>query len=227
MKDFISKVTFGFLMAQLLPGAIVVFSFTCFFRDLCEPVSSLQNLLLNSGEFWFSSTLMTLIFLFISVSIGMLIHGWNWTVLAWLEYEAAEKGYETVRGDLPYHKLCLFLQIIISPVVMIYEVLSLLTARPLTSLTMDENVARLPDNKMQQFTFLQDFYLHFGQFYAHMGYAFLIALPCCLICCIVNFDWARLVIVICLYFLTSEFFLLGRIQLGSLFEAESILREEP
>ena len=90
MKDFISKVTFGFFMAQFLPGAIVVFSVTCLclWSDVSCPTLSVSELLLKSGGCWFNSTFGTIAFLFIAISIGMVIHGLNWAVLAWLEHKA-------------------------------------------------------------------------------------------------------------------------------------------
>lgn len=227
MKDFVSKVTFGFLMAQLLPGAVVVFAITCAMKvDLGKSDATLSQLLLHAGECWFKLTLTTIAFLFMAVAIGMLIHGFNWTVLAWLEHIQKEKGWESVRGDLYWHTLPVWLQLIISPCVMIVEILWLLSAKKLVYVIMDENVSRIRPDKMQQFTFLQEFYLHFGQFYAHMAYAFLITTICSLIWCINNWGSASLGIVFFFYFFTSTFFLLGRIQLGSLFGAEEELAKD-
>ena len=221
MKDFVSKVTFGFLMAQLLPGAVVVFALTCLYQDLRAPNIAVGQLLLNCTQGWFHSSLATILFLFVATAIGMLIHGLNWTILALLEHK-----YECVRGDIPWHKLPLWLQIIVSPYAMLIEIWWLIVAPNLVCLIMDENVPRIRADEMPQFTFLQEFYLHFGQFYAHMAYAFLIAVLCSLICLIANVGWARLGVSVSLYFCTSVFFLLGRIQLGSLFEAETILKNK-
>ena len=92
MKDFISKVTFGFLMAQLLPGAIVVFSINCVIKAVShESVITLKKLLTDVGQDWFRSTLSTVAFIFMAVAIGMIIHGLNWTVLAWLENRGEKK----------------------------------------------------------------------------------------------------------------------------------------
>jgi len=227
MKDFISKVTFGFFMAQFLPGAIVVFSVTCLclWSDVSCQTLSVREFLLKSGECWFNSTFGTIAFVFIAISTGMVIHGLNWAVLAWLEHKANEKNLETIRGHLGWYKLCFALQLIIAPLAMMLEIVWLLTASKITYLMMDENVSKLPADKMEQFTFLQDFYLNFGQFYAHMAYAFLVGTVCGAISLFQDFSLRRIGLFIGLYLLTSIFYLLGQIQLGSLFEAENALCE--
>ena len=227
MKDFISKVTFGFIMAQLLPGAVVVFAITCASSaKTCGSEEPFGQVILNVGSAWFGDSFMAVSFLLISVAVGMCIHGLNWAILAWLECVQEKKGWQSLRGDLYWHKLPVWLQLLVSPFAMIIEVLWLLTARKLKYLIMDENVSRIDSDKMPQFIFLQEFYLYFGQFYAHMAYAFLITTICSLICCIRSFGLARSAIVILFYFFTSMFFLLGRIQLGSLFGAEEQLAKD-
>ena len=224
MKDFISKVTFGFLMAQLLPGAVVVFAITCAsMSNTYGTEKSFQQITTNVGSAWFEDSFKTVSFLLISIGVGMFIHGLNWSVLAWLEWIQRKKGWKSLRGDLYWHKLPILLQLIISPFVMIIEIIWLLTAKKLYHLIMYENAPRIDSGKFSQFIFLQEFYLHFGQFYSHMAYAFLITTICILTCCIRSFGADRLVICVLFYLLTSMFFLLGRIQLGSLFKAEEEL----
>jgi len=217
MKDFISKVTFGFLMAQFLPGAVVVFSLTWALQDISKPSILFQQRIISIGEYWFSSTYLMIIFLFITVAIGMVIHGLNWTVLAWLE-----NRYDSYRESFG-HRWLFWIQIFVSPVKMLLELLWLLVAPSIDVLTMEENVGKINSKRMSQFLFLQEFYLHFGQFYAHMAYALLVTFICGISCCIYNYSLARLGMTVFVYFLTSLFFLLGRIQLGSLFKAERSL----
>jgi len=227
MKDFISKVTFGFLMAQLFPGALVVFAITCALSpDAYKSGESCRQIIMDVGSAWFVNNFKAASFLLVSIAIGMCIHGVNWAVLAWLEHVQEKKHWGTLRNELYWHKLPVWLQLLISPLAMIIEALWLLTAGNLDCLIMNENVSRINSNKMPQFTFLQDFYLYFGQFYAHMAYALLITTICIMICCIGNFGVSRLGIVVLSYFFTSIFFLLGRIQLGSLFWAEEQLLNE-
>lgn len=88
---------------------------------------------------------------------------------------------------------------------------------------MNENIPGISPDRMEQFNFLQDFYLHFGQFFAHMAYALLFTTVCACMCLVGRWDGSRVGIAILLYFSTSVLFLLGRIQLGSLFWAEAAL----
>lgn len=220
MKDFISKLTFGFLMAQFLPGSVVVFSSTYLACDISKPHCSIKQHFSEVGEYWFESIYLTIVFLFLSVAIGMVVHGLNWTVLAWLESK-----YDSSRESF-WHQKLLIIQVFLSPIKMIIELLWLLIAPNIEILTLMENVHKIKKEKMEQFYFLQEFYLNFSQFYAHMSYAFLITFIFSIICCVQNFSWKRLAISIVFYFLTSLFFLLGRIQLGSLFKAERDLFDE-
>jgi len=225
MKDFISKITFGFLMAQLLPGAIVVFAITCVTK-VDSDTTSLKELLENVGQDWFGTTLSTILFIFVAVSIGMMIHGLNWTVLAWLENKGDPQSLKSAR-ETWLHKRWFWLQLLLSPFFMVYEILNLLFRAPnIDCLTMDENISNIKEDSMESFLFLQEFYLNFGQFYAHVAYAFLITTICTLIHYINNRTCTIFMMLIFIYFLTSLFFLLGRIQLGSLFKAEIELAEK-
>jgi hypothetical protein len=224
MRDLISKVTFGFAMAQLLPGAIV-FSTIVFTLNRDDGIKGqgLYNQLKSMLEPWSSSAFGVVVFLIISTGIGMLIHGLNWTVLAWLENRNGGEA-KPVR-ETKWHKWSFWKQLLSGPLIMICELLYLLFKAPnIESLTMDENVSDIKEKQMKQFQFLQDFYLHFGQFYAHTSYALLVVLVCGIICCVQNPTKLNLYIAFGLYFLTSFFFLLGRIQLSSLFKAETSLR---
>jgi len=226
MKDFISKVTFGFIMAQLLPGVVVVFAITYAAIGGCKDED--QNLMIqlaNVTALWFSSTFAMAAFGLTAVAIGMLIHGLNWAILAWLENQE-DPGHPKPVRTTSWHKWHLWKQLISAPLIMIYEILHLLfKARNLDSLTMDENISHLKADQVTQFQFLQDFYLHFGQFFAHMAYAFLVALACFLICCIRSPSWSEGCIVFGVYLITGLFYLLGRIQLSSLFKGETTLRK--
>jgi len=226
VKDFISKVTLGFLMAQLLPGAVVIFAITCSVKvELDEITITIPQLFLQAGESWFSSTFKTITFLFMAVATGLLIHGLNWTIWAWLENRACPRKSKPVRESF-WHKLPFLAQIFLGPLKMILEILYLLIAPNINQLTLDENAPNIKQEYMQQFLFLQEFYLYFGQFYAHMAYAMLITMFCSLICCIRNFSGGFCSLTVVLYFVTSIFFLLGRIQLSSLFKAEITLKEQ-
>ncbi|HNY77262.1 MAG: hypothetical protein RBS72_02630 [Sedimentisphaerales bacterium] len=226
MKDFISKVTFSFLMAQLVPGMVVVMAFTCIATsggseaDVC-----LETMLTRIEGWWFASAFRTVAFLFMSCAVGMLIHALNWTVLAWVENRDGIDDPKPVR-ETRYHRLPLWTQLLIGPLVMAYEVLTLVLKAPnLARLTMGENLKCFKQDCEWRFQFLQEFYLHFGQFYAHTAYALLLTTVLCVVNilrrpCLINFT-----VTIIAYLLTSVLFLFGRVQLGTLFRAETELAE--
>jgi hypothetical protein len=224
MKDFFSKLTFGFLMAQFLPGAVVVFAVRCAFADKdCQPGDTLWHTASEIGSSLFSNTFDAVALGLLAVGVGMFIHGMNWAVLAWLEHVSNVRHWQSVRGDLWWHKWPMWLQLLLSPVFMLVEIVWLLVRASLLDLLMEENVSHVSSDKMEQFNFLQDFYLHFGQFFAHMAYAVLFTTLCACVCVIGRWDASRIGLAILFYFTTSGLFLLGRIQLGTLFQAEADL----
>jgi hypothetical protein len=198
MKDFVSKITFGFLMAQLLPGAVIVFAVSSFFVETNESDALIRQIIFEVAEIWTGTTFKIILFLFISVGAGMLIHGLNWTVLAWIEHKCPN---HSVRDHWFWHKKTLCFQLLFSPLQMFAEIAMMFFAPNLGVLIMNENVSHLNSDKMSQFTFLQEFYLHF----------------------VMDFCLTWFLSLLVFYFLSSAFFLLGRIQSGSLFEAEQHL----
>ncbi len=152
----------------------------------------------------------------------MVIHGLNWAVLACLE----NSNGKTVR-EAPWHNQRFIYQLLYSPFVMIYELIRfLLWGANIGQCTMDENVCELNQDKMQQFQYLQEFYLYFGQFFAHTAYALLISWICSAFCLVKKPTFLRVLVSFLLYIGTSLFFLFGRIQLGTLFKAENKLKEK-
>jgi len=224
MKDFVSKITFGFLMAQLLPGTLVIATITCSVRlGENELMTCLPQVLKCIEDLWFKTTFSTVAYLFAAVAAGMLIHGLNWTILAWLENWGHPDKPKSVR-ERRWHKWTLWKQWLLAPVLMFYEVGTLIFKAPdIDHLTMDENVKDIKSEYMGQFQWLEEFYLHFGQFFAHMAYALLITGLASLICLVRSRSLGSLVLVTVLYLLTGVFYLLGRAQLGSLFKAEDAL----
>lgn len=141
MKDFISKVTFGFLMAQLLPGALVVASITCSLGlGHGRSIACLPQVLSCIENQWFKSAFSTVAFLFVAVAVGMLIHGLNWAILAWLENWGHPDDPRPVR-ERPWHRWPIWRQLLVGSVVMAREVWTLISKAPdIEHLTMDENV---------------------------------------------------------------------------------------
>ena len=117
MKDFISKVTFGFIMAQLLPGAVVVFAITCTLdTKTCGSEEPFQQVILNVGSAWFGDSFKAASFLLISVAVGMCIHGLNWAILAcWSAFKKKRAGsllgVTCIGINCPYGFSCLSLRL--------------------------------------------------------------------------------------------------------------------
>jgi len=226
-KEVFSKFTFGFLMAQLFPGVVAV-SAVCLAARVSgaeEPVTDLSGFAVSAWEGMFTKPAWIPAFLFVAVGTGMLIHGLNWTVLAWLENHADGEESKSASKSL-WHGWPVVLQLLLGPIKMVLEILWLLIALGLEKLKMEENVSRIKPKHMPNFIFLQEFYLYFGQFYAHTAYALLFATVCWLVTlCHVGWSVSRALLLAALYLGASVFFLIGRVQLTTLFKAELELRE--
>lgn len=229
MKDVFSKITFGFLMAQFVPGCVAVVAISMVF-NFCDPsVTHFISLMSLSFDVWFDSGTKQLMFVFLSMGAGMAIHGLNWAMLAFLEsYFGRDSG---VPDDLlplrdnPWHSRRIGVQLLFGPGWLVYEIYLFVTkARNLNEILVDENVGLIPKDKMAAFDFLQDFYLSFAQFYAHISYALVLFIFPSLIFTLMHQSFSDLEILICLYFMASYFFLIGRVQMSSLFKAETKLK---
>ena len=224
-KEVFSKFTFGFLMAQLFPGIVAVSAVSLAVRaSRTEQV--VEDLWPFMGTVWeemFTKPIWIPLYLFLAVGTGMLIHGLNWTVLAWLEnHKNIEKPKPAWKSF--WHRRLILFQLLAGPIKMVAEILWLLSARGIRPLVMEENAPRIKPDYMPNFTFLQDFYLYFAQFYSHTAYALLISIPCFIITlCSVGLTIGRCGLLLLLYCATSIFFLLGRVQLTTLFKAELML----
>lgn len=237
MKDFISKITFGFFMAQLVPGVIVIYSLSLLYYSI-HPyhefvcLSAATNQIL---DFWSDQLKHVILFLGLSIASGMLLHGLQWAILGFLEnhYAINEEGKTAELAslaDLGFHKLKPIYQILLGPGRILYEIYEFLfKAKGIKELAIEENVGDIDESKMEGFNFLQDFYLHFAQFYAHTSYALLI-LFMCLIPAIVfhhsfNYSWWHLALLALIWVMSGFFFLISRIQLTALFSAEWSLKK--
>ena len=225
MRDLISKVTFGFLMAQLFPGALLAFALTfLYFSVLPSRYGSVYQAVNTVMATWETGSLgRILVLLGVCTGLGMFIHGLHWAVVGRLE-----SRYGSV-FDSYWHDLAIWKQVLLGPVKMIREVGDLLFREgDIRSAGVRENVPRVPADRFAHFQFLQDFYLHSAQFFLHTSYAMLA-------CCggIIAFSvmggltLRRAGIVLLLYVATGLFFVLGRVQLHSLFRAEDELAQHP
>jgi len=185
------------------------------------------DFLLSVCNAWFDSVPRAITFLFLAVGTGMMIHGLQWTVLAWLEKHKDPQNLQAAHRMFYHAKFPVVLQILLGPFIMICEFGWILaTCRDLDRLLMEENAPFLNPEDMPVFNFLQEFYLHFAQFYAHTAYALLVSVPCMAATwSILGYTPNRWILVAGLYLSAGAFFILGRVQLGSLFSAEWDLRK--
>ncbi len=227
-KELLSKFTFGFLMAQFFPGAVAVFAVALaadsYAADEQSPglwpaACSLYGHMLETPS-------RIAIYAFLAAGTGMLIHGLHWTVLAWLENHG-NSGKPRPSRESFWHRRCILFQLVFGPIKMVIETLWLLVAPNLKSLAMEENVPRVRPARMPNFIFLEEFYLYFGQFYAHTAYALLLSMGC-LVVALFRVGWTVNggLLIAGTYLGTSIFFLLGRVQLATLFIAERALCDQ-
>ena len=230
MKDLISKLTFGFLMAQFVPGGIAI----CSICLLCISKArgdkeSIVELADAAVALWLVGLPRTIVFVVLCTGAGMVIHGVHWAVLSYFESFTFRKKVERSNDIWKtfWHGYPIYKQIFLGPVKIVVETLCfLLFGSGIENLATQENVPHIKKHKMEAFDFLQGFYLHFAQFYAHTGYALLVSLICLFIfICRSGPSWSKFFLFLAVYVLTGVFFVLGRIQLTTLFKAERELRE--
>jgi hypothetical protein len=85
MEQFLSRFTFGLLMAQVFPGGVFVLTLTAPLLAARRAPKQMSELFSDVGNLWFSSTKSTVLFLFLAGGVGMFLHGVSWIVMAWLE----------------------------------------------------------------------------------------------------------------------------------------------
>lgn len=224
MDQFLSRFTFGLLMAQIFPGSILLLSLTCPVLASRQPFSaSMSELFMAVGSLWFGFTKSTVVFFFLAGGLGMLLHGVSWMVLAWLENHNAT--FTPVRQSF-WHEWPIISQILVGPVKMVRELFSVLKAPNIDKLAMHETGASISPVDKPIYDFFQDFYLYFSQFYAHTAYALLFSIaPLIWTWAVMGFTWRRGALLLLLYFAASIFFLIGRVQYASLGKTEKALED--
>jgi hypothetical protein len=237
VKDFISRLTFGFVMAQLFPGAVTVFAITfaylSFEGELPDQVVASTDMVLRKWQQGDPAHLLFLAGLF--VAFGMLIHGVHWTVLGALERTRAEAAVDPSSDsmfDLQWDRRPIAVHLFTAPARLFRELVLVGRRKGFVQTSIRENVARISSDFMKQHEFMQDFYLYTAQFFAHTAYALMLCVLA-LSAYMIRFDRhgmvtygfspRRLFLLILLYFGTSAFFILARVQLHSLFRAEQDL----
>lgn len=225
MKDLVNRFAFGFVMAQLFPGATAVFAvgFAYFTIESSQP----DGLIATSDSVlhkWGTTEMPQRLFLIgLCIGFGMFIHGLQWATIGSLEHRAPRSSiYETA-----WYQQRLWKQILRGPARIVREMYELVfRTQGITRASVYESVTEIPHDRIGQFDFLQEFYLAIGQFFLHMAYALLLLIGSIVTYVIAyGVTWRRLVVFALAYLLTGLFFILGRIQMCSLFDAEKALRD--
>src|SRR4029077_16587213 len=136
MKDILTKATFGFFMAQLFPGSVIVFSIAFVYA---VSQGSAPNSILATADrvltLWNSDSVPQQLFLLaLCIGAGMFVHGIHWTLLGYLENKN-KSIFNSYDCTLPF-----WLQVVIAPVKLILDTVELfLLARHIKSITLTEN----------------------------------------------------------------------------------------
>jgi len=206
-------------MAQLFPGAVAVLSAGFLFQILSSPqpdsfLISIQSTIAD----WGALTLTAQLFLAgLCVGAGMAIHGIHWSVIGY---------YESTEGNDVFHSfwynMPLIFQVLLGPPKIVGETAIMVWgAKTIQGAAVPENVPQIHKDLFPHFEFLQEFYLYSAQFFAHTAYALVISLASAIAFVAVNgLTPRRLAIAIVVYLACGVFFVLGRVQLSSLFSAE-------
>ena len=220
MNDLVNKLAFGFIMAQFVPGAILVLSFTFFFFDFSlNPKPNIEQLIEFTASYWNAGVSLKVVFTLLAAIAGMIIHGLNWAVLGYYESIYSEGGVSQTWWSKHLSPIG---YLTIGPILSIWElVVFLCCGWDISRVAIDENATEINKDGFLAFTFLQDFYLHFAQFYAHTAYAMVFSIIGFSVLARIYSIWDTLgFVIICMYPLSGLLYLLSRIQFFSLFNAE-------
>ena len=221
-------------MAQLFPGLVAVISCTLAFSSIGSKEVSVLAAIGSAINLWTKTITTSLTLLFLSICAGMAIHGLHWAVMGFMErYDPSKKNCDYMTEPKPvsesfWHDMRMAIQIILGPIKICYEIyLFLFKKSSVKAVAIEENVPFIPNDRMEQLHNIQDFYLHFAQFYAHTSYA-LITLILSLVAftLVSGFTPKRVLLLVLVYVIIGFFFVISRIQFRAEFAAECELRED-
>jgi hypothetical protein len=219
MKDFFGKVTFGFIMAQLFPGAVAVLSLSFLYSTLgtVQPDSLLGAIRATAAGWGAASTTAQLFLAGLCIGAGMAIHGIDWSVVGFYEKTTGKAIFDTF-----WHQRRIAIQILLGPLKILGESgMFLFKAKDIRSAAVEENAPKISKDFFPHFEFFQEFYLYNAQFFTHTAYALLASLSSIVVfICTYGITPRRLLAAALVYITCGLFFVLGRIQLSSLFAAE-------
>lgn len=217
MRDFISKMTFGLLMAELFPGALLLFALSFFYFSLPPTVSpSLYqevNVVIAAWET--GSVLRSLVLLGLCFGAGLFIHGLQSAVAGALEARFGSAA------DSYWHDKPIWVQVIAGPVKIVREVIELLfLTKGVGAAATGAGVGTTDAAKIAGIEIAEDRYLHIGEFFVHTAYAIVfsfVALGTFMI--FGGVSLRRLLLLVLIWLAAGLFFVLGRIQLQSMSRA--------
>lgn len=225
MKDVVSRIVSGFIMAQLFPGALLVFSLSILYFSLppSNPASLYQvaNSVVTSLES--ASVLRNLALFGFVTGAGMFIHGLHRAVV----------GAVVQRSGSPFrsgaYEGALWLQILIGPAVILREIFDLLfRTKGIRAASVSESIPPIEPALVAHVHRIQDLHLDLARFFLHTAYALIGTLGSLAgFILVAGFTWRRLSLLLVLYLLTGVLFMLGRVQLDSLLTAEQELSGRP
>ena len=164
----------------------------------------------------------------LSIGAGMIIHGVQWAVLSFFE----NRGVAVFKRK--YHvDRSLASQVLCAPWIIVYELWKLFSTKTgIGEMALEDNICQVNDDSIPSYEALQEFYLNFAQFYAHMSYALLLLLLVTITHVVYHalsytpvpiIDIEGIAICLVVWLLCGVFFVIGRIQFVSLFKAEQKL----
>lgn len=222
MKDFFSKVTFGFLMAQLFPGAVAVLSLSFLYSNFgASQPDSLLGAIRATIRGWATASGTAQLFLVgLCIGAGMAIHGIAWSVVGFYESTKDKAIFDSF-----WHKRRIVNQVFLGPLKIVGETASFLfETTNIRGATVPENAPKVHKDLFPHFEFLQEFYLYNAQFFTHTAHALVASFLSIVAFIVANgLTPRRIIVAILVYFTCGLFFVLGRIQLSSLFAAEDDL----
>lgn len=230
MKDFFSKLTFGFIMAQLFPGAVAVLSLGFLYYTLfgAPQPDSLVLALKAAVDHWGTAPTVAQLFLGgLCVGAGMVIHGIDWSIIGYYETSHSQDDpnkRKSVFNSFWHDKRLLFQVFVGPPKIVAESVLLLIRAKGIRAATVPENIVKLHKDLFPHFEFLQEFYLYNAQFFSHTAYALVVSIAA-VITFIAEHGMTprRILFAGIIYLASGIFFVLGRLQMQTLFANEEAL----
>ncbi|HUO85577.1 MAG TPA: hypothetical protein VM534_10735 [Thermoanaerobaculia bacterium] len=221
MKDAASRFIAAFLMAQLFPGALLVFSLCFLYFSLppTVPASLYQGVNIVLSVWDTGSLVRTFAILLILMGAGMSLQGLHRAVLGAVERRSGSLA------EAWWHSGPIWLQILVGPVQIVAEIFSLLfSTRGLREAAANDHAAAIESSRFTHLDELRAASLPIAEFFLHTSYALIGSCTALVVFMITGgVSIRRLLLLALLYLLTGLFFVLGRIEVQTFESAEEDL----